>query len=134
MDKSYPNTFEIGSLGARPNASFVTDADSLPTGKSGVIASVVPPSHDPAVIRLIYQVAVDRRVNDKVILVGFEAGLIESHMNNLDGGRLDSVGVFRQRPSMGWESRNSAETWRTRLTRSFLAQKLMTEEPDYTGG
>ncbi|WP_221361720.1 hypothetical protein [Streptomyces beigongshangae] len=41
-------------------------------------------------------------VSDKVMLAGFEAGWVESHMNNLDCGDRDSLGVFQQRPSQGW--------------------------------
>ncbi|MEU3542380.1 hypothetical protein [Streptomyces paromomycinus] len=36
------------------------------------------------------------------MLAGFEAGWVESHMNNLPCGDRDSLGVFQQRPSQGW--------------------------------
>src|SRR5690349_12867085 len=36
------------------------------------------------------------------MLAGFEAGLVESNMNNLPCGDRDSLGVFQQRPSQGW--------------------------------
>ncbi|TWJ07824.1 repeat uncharacterized protein DUF346 [Stackebrandtia albiflava] len=62
----------------------------------------IPPGHDPAVIRVVYQVGLDHHVNDKVMLAGFEAGWVESHMNNLPCGDKDSLGVFQQRPSQGW--------------------------------
>ncbi|MDW8810008.1 hypothetical protein P1P68_35745, partial [Streptomyces scabiei] len=41
-------------------------------------------------------------MSDKVMLAGFEAGWVESHMNNLRCGDRDSLGVFQQRPSQGW--------------------------------
>lgn len=37
-----------------------------------------------------------------VMLAGFEAGWVESPMNNLDCGDKDSLGVFQQRPGQGW--------------------------------
>ncbi|MGW7289731.1 FG-GAP repeat domain-containing protein [Streptomyces sp. NPDC054847] len=36
------------------------------------------------------------------MLAAFEAGWVESHMNNLACGDKDSIGVFQQRPSYGW--------------------------------
>ncbi|MFI6103081.1 hypothetical protein [Streptomyces sp. NPDC051310] len=62
----------------------------------------VPPGHDPEVIRTVYAVGRDLGVSGKVMLAGFEAGWVESHMNNLDCGDKDSLGVFQQRPSQGW--------------------------------
>ncbi|SDL84476.1 hypothetical protein SAMN05216298_0229, partial [Glycomyces sambucus] len=67
----------------------------------GVLCTV-PSGHDPAVIATVYQVAASRQVSDRVLLAGFEAGWIESHMNNLPCGDSDSLGVFQQRPSQGW--------------------------------
>ncbi|WP_434439801.1 hypothetical protein [Lentzea sp. E54] len=62
----------------------------------------VPGVHDPDVIRVVHAVGVSLDVSDKVMLAGFEAGWVESHMNNLTCGDRDSLGVFQQRPSMGW--------------------------------
>lgn len=41
-------------------------------------------------------------VSATVMLAGFEAGWVESHMNNLACGDQGSLGVFQQRPSQGW--------------------------------
>lgn len=65
-------------------------------------ACVVPPDADRNVIKIVYEVGLSRSVSGKVMLAAFEAGWVESHMNNLDCGDLDSVGVFQQRPSQGW--------------------------------
>ncbi|MER6949580.1 VCBS repeat-containing protein [Nonomuraea sp. NPDC000554] len=62
----------------------------------------VPPSHDPWVTLTVYRVGRNHNVNDKVMLAAFEAGWVESHMNNVACGDKDSLGVFQQRPSMGW--------------------------------
>ncbi|MFI9584743.1 hypothetical protein ACIHCQ_23525 [Streptomyces sp. NPDC052236] len=62
----------------------------------------VPPDHDLEVTKAVYLVGRDLGVSAKVMLAGFEAGWVESHMNNLDCGDRDSLGVFQQRPSQGW--------------------------------
>jgi hypothetical protein len=36
------------------------------------------------------------------VTIGLATGLQESQLRNLDHGDLDSLGVFQQRPSMGW--------------------------------
>ncbi|PGH46857.1 VCBS repeat-containing protein [Streptomyces sp. Ru87] len=63
---------------------------------------VVPPTHDPAVNVIVHRVARAHDANAKVMLAAFEAGWVESHMNNLNCGDKDSIGVFQQRPSYGW--------------------------------
>ncbi|MCN0179301.1 LGFP repeat-containing protein [Salinispora arenicola] len=71
----------------------------------GTVASTfchIPPERDIVVTRKVYEVGQRRGVSDKVMLAGFEAGWVESRMNNLDCGDRDSLGVFQQRPSQGW--------------------------------
>ncbi|MFC5213634.1 FG-GAP repeat domain-containing protein, partial [Streptomyces coerulescens] len=65
-------------------------------------ACAVPATHDPAVIVDVLRVARTHHANAKVTLAAFEAGWVESHMNNLPCGDKDSIGVFQQRPSYGW--------------------------------
>jgi hypothetical protein len=62
----------------------------------------IPDEHDPNVIKKVYAVGVRLHVSGKVMLAGFEVGWVESHMNNLNCGDRDSLGVFQQRPSAGW--------------------------------
>ncbi|MFF8289950.1 hypothetical protein ACF068_12070 [Streptomyces sp. NPDC016309] len=62
----------------------------------------IPPDRDPEVTRTVYAVGRDLGVSEKVMPAAFEAGWVESHMNNLDCGDKDSLGVFQQRPSQGW--------------------------------
>lgn len=62
----------------------------------------IPPERDIVVTRKVYEVGQRRGVSDKVMLAGFEAGWVESRMNNLNCGDRDSLGVFQQRPSQGW--------------------------------
>jgi len=74
----------------------------------------VPGGHDPDVIRAVHAVGLSLGVSDKVMLAGFEAGWVESHMNNLACGDADSLGVFQQRPSMGWGSLTPSNLWPNR--------------------
>jgi hypothetical protein len=52
----------------------------------------VPPTHDLEVTKTVYTVGLRLGVSDKVMLAGFEAGWVESHMNNLRCGDRDSLG------------------------------------------
>ena len=64
--------------------------------------SSIPSTADPNVLKTVYEVGTGLGASDKVMLAGFEAGWVESHMNNLPCGDRDSLGVFQQRPSQGW--------------------------------
>ncbi|MEW2384020.1 hypothetical protein AB0873_18295 [Micromonospora sp. NPDC047707] len=94
-------------LGAALAAAVVTSTAAAVVVASSAAAECqfIPPNHDPNVIRIVYQVGVSRGVSDRVMLAGFEAGWVESHMNNLPCGDKDSLGVFQQRPSQGWGTR-----------------------------
>ncbi len=86
-------------------AAFLPDtAAAIPsaTPDDFGIMCAVPANHDLNVTRTVYQVGLEHHVSDKVMLAGFEAGWVESHMNNLTCGDADSLGVFQQRPSMNW--------------------------------
>jgi hypothetical protein len=78
-----------------------TPGDDPSSGDMSV-QCVVPATRDLAVTRVVYQVGLNFGVSDRVMLAGFETGWVESHMNNLNCGDRDSLGVFQQRPSMGW--------------------------------
>lgn len=41
-------------------------------------------------------------VSDRGIAIALATGMVESSLRNLHGGDRDSLGVFQQRPSMGW--------------------------------
>ncbi|EJD37556.1 hypothetical protein AURDEDRAFT_139830 [Auricularia subglabra TFB-10046 SS5] len=64
--------------------------------------ATIPSSADPATLAAVYNVVLTRNVSDRVLLATFETAWIESHVNALDCGDQDSVGVFQQRPSQGW--------------------------------
>ncbi|MFI7099627.1 hypothetical protein ACIBK8_09735 [Streptomyces sp. NPDC050161] len=62
-------------------------------------------AYDIEVAKTIYRVGRQLQVTDKVMLAAFETGIVESGMQNLDHGDQDSIGVFQQRPSQGWGTR-----------------------------
>lgn len=89
---------------ASGSASESTAAPPPPKPPAKPPAPHAPPPDgvDPAVARTICNVAADLGANAKVRLSAFEAALVESGVRNLDYGDRDSLGVFQQRPSMGW--------------------------------
>jgi hypothetical protein len=95
----------------------------------------VPPNFDAAIINTVHDVATQRGVNDKVMLAAFEAGWVESHMNNLNCGDRDSLGVFQQRPSAGWGTPEQILD-PVYATNAFLDQAIPNdkEDPSMTAG
>ncbi|RLK25456.1 FG-GAP repeat protein [Micromonospora sp. M71_S20] len=84
-------------------ASVVATAPAQADAPIGTLAcSSIPANHDPAISVIVYRVARAHNVNDKVMLSAFEAGWVESHMNNLPCGDKSSLGVFQQRWDYGW--------------------------------
>ncbi|QRW04870.1 hypothetical protein RhiLY_03869 [Ceratobasidium sp. AG-Ba] len=62
----------------------------------------IPASWNKNVATIIHDVAKGRNVSPRLMLALFEAAWVESHVNNLNCGDRDSLGVFQQRPSQGW--------------------------------
>ncbi|SCK26957.1 hypothetical protein [Streptomyces sp. WMMB 322] len=89
----------------------------------------VPPDFDAAIINTVHDVATQRGVNDKVMLAAFEAGWVESHMNNLNCGDRDSLGVFQQRPSAGWGTPEQIMD-PVYATNAFLDQAIPNDQAD----
>lgn len=54
---------------------------------------------------IIADVAMRRRLPDRAVLVALATAVQESKLRNLDYGDSDSVGLFQQRPSQGWGTR-----------------------------
>jgi hypothetical protein len=50
----------------------------------------------------IAAVGIRRNVPDQAITIALATALQESKLQNLSGGDRDSIGLFQQRPSMGW--------------------------------
>jgi hypothetical protein len=95
----------------------------------------VPPTHDPAIINIVHDIATQRAVTEKVMLAAFEAGWVESHMHNLNCGDRDSLGVFQQRPSQGWGTPEQCLD-PVHATNKFLDQAIPNDanNPGYTAG
>ncbi|WP_324276249.1 hypothetical protein [Blastococcus brunescens] len=52
--------------------------------------------------RIIAQVARDRGLPDRAVVIALATAQQESTLRNLDYGDRDSLGLFQQRPSQGW--------------------------------
>ncbi|MEV4117240.1 VCBS repeat-containing protein, partial [Nonomuraea sp. NPDC049695] len=89
-------------LGSALPAAATPTPDPNKANAEILAACSVPAGHDPYVTLTVYRVGRSNNVNDKVMLAAFETGWVESHMNNLNCGGKDSLGVFQQRPSQGW--------------------------------
>ncbi|MER5863272.1 hypothetical protein [Kitasatospora sp. NPDC002040] len=92
----------------------------------------IPPGRDIAVTRKVYEVGQRRGVSAKVMLAGFETGWVETRMNNLACGQDDSLGVFQQRPSMGWCTPDQCLDVGYAANKFFEVAQQM--EPDHAGG
>lgn len=95
----------------------------------------VPSDRDLGITQTVYGIATARGVTDKVLLAAFEAGWVESHMNNLDCGDRDSLGVFQQRPSQGWGTPEQCMD-PVHATNAFLDQAIAKDiaNPFFTAG
>ena len=112
-----------GSLGLPPAALAAPDVGEQ------TAACPVPSQADPDVLRVVYRVGRGLRVDDRVMLAGFEAGWVESHMNNLPCGDRDSLGVFQQRPSAGWGTPEQIMD-PVYATNAFLDQAIPNDQND----
>ncbi|MEU7919515.1 FG-GAP repeat domain-containing protein [Micromonospora zamorensis] len=88
------------ALGTAAAAVTAAPAQADPVGT--LACTSIPANRDPAVTLVVYRVARAHNANDKVTLSAFEAGWVESHMNNLPCGDKSSLGVFQQRWDYGW--------------------------------
>ncbi|HEY0448406.1 VCBS repeat-containing protein [Actinophytocola sp.] len=120
---------------AAPPKDPAAPGDHIPAAIGPLACSSIPANHDPNVIRIVYQVGLDRNVSDKVMLAAFEAGWVESHMNNLNCGDKDSLGVFQQRPSQGWGTPEQIMDVAYAATQFYVqAQRNEPLHPEYTAG
>ncbi|NHN54325.1 hypothetical protein G9U51_00810 [Calidifontibacter sp. DB0510] len=88
---------------ADPGHASAYNANGIRTAGASVLACYTyPTTRDINVTRRMYAIADARNVSQKVMLGMFEAGWVESWLNNLDCGDADSIGIFQMRPSMGW--------------------------------
>lgn len=121
MASAAPNPLAPGSH--IPASVGTTECDSIPS------------EHDPEITQIVYDKAQEMGADDRVLLAAFEAGWVESHMNNLDCGDKDSLGVFQQRPSQGWGTPEQIMDPNYASTK-FLEQAIpnAADNPDWTAG
>lgn len=109
-------------------------SQAVPIIKARDCASI-PSTADSAVRDQVYRITQSRGVTAKVLLSTFETAWVESHVNNLNCGDQDSVGVFQQRPSQGWGT--VAQIMDVSYsTGKYLDQAIVNDQnnPGYTAG
>ncbi|KAG8709336.1 hypothetical protein FRC08_018395 [Ceratobasidium sp. 394] len=115
----------------------------------------IPSNPDPAVRDKVYRITKSRNVTPKVLLstfevskrpgiptaqrlkrfAAFQTAWVESHVNNLNCGDQDSIGVFQQRPSQGWGTHEQIMHV-DYSTNKYLDQAIVNDRnhPEYTAG
>jgi LysM repeat protein len=100
-----------------PGQSIVLPVEAPAARLEGVLAAktVVQPSSSTAVVALsgtmranarrIIRIGRELGVGDRGIEIALAAAAQESALHNLDWGHRDSLGLFQQRTSMGWGTR-----------------------------
>ncbi|MCJ1707995.1 LysM domain-containing protein [Microbacterium sp. VKM Ac-2923] len=94
-------------------ASIIYPGDVLQIPSAGATASAAPAAVAPATApgldleqsdnaRLIIRIGRELGVSDHGIRIALGTAMQESWLRNLDWGDRDSLGLFQQRPSMGW--------------------------------
>ncbi|GAA1579877.1 hypothetical protein GCM10009804_40650 [Kribbella hippodromi] len=72
--------------------------------------------------KLIDSVAIERGLPGKATLIALMTALVESDLQNLAYGDLDSVGLFQQRTESGWGSQAELQQWHY-ATNAFFGGK-----------
>jgi hypothetical protein len=98
-------------------ANGLTRASIIFAGRALVIPGVVSAQDGTTVTpltsgmaanaRIIVEVGRSLGVNDRGLVIALAAAMQESSLRNITYGDRDSVGVFQQRPSTGWGSRDA---------------------------
>jgi len=99
---STASILDANSLGAE---SLIYAGRTIVVPRTLTAETLTPGMRDNA--RTIIRVGRDLGVSNKGIVIALSAALQESTLRNLNYGHLDSVGLFQQRPSYGWGSRNA---------------------------
>jgi hypothetical protein len=71
----------------------------------------------------ISAIGVRRDMPERAIVIALATAFQESHLENLDDGDRDSVGLFQQRPSQGWGSPEKLQNPRYAANRFYSALK-----------
>ncbi|MET8848625.1 C40 family peptidase [Amycolatopsis sp. NPDC004625] len=76
-----------------------------PGGGSIVVDRQQLGAEEMDIARTIVDVVQQRRLPRRAAVLAIATGMVESGLRNLDFGDRDSIGVFQQRPSQGWGTR-----------------------------
>ncbi|KAF8607788.1 hypothetical protein BDV93DRAFT_519794 [Ceratobasidium sp. AG-I] len=97
-------------------------------------ACTIPSDWNRSVGATIRNVAKGRNASQRLMLALFETGWVESHVNNLNCGDSDSIGVFQQRPSQGWCTPSSLCLDVTHATNAFIDKAVRVATSSMTAG
>lgn len=87
-------------------ASSITGGPVAPSSATtGIATSLDLHGEQQTNATLIVQVALERGLPARAAVVAIATALQESKLRNLTYGHLDSLGLFQQRPSQGWGTR-----------------------------
>lgn len=142
-----PRLAKVGLLGAAAvtlslgaavpaSASDGPAAAHVPATMLPAESCPIPPHANKKILKRVYVIARNHHASRRVMLSTFETAWVESHVHNLPCGLDDSVGVFQQRPSMGWCTHPKGCRNVTHATRRFLALAIPTarHHPHWTTG
>jgi hypothetical protein len=90
--------------------NYVVRLLTVPGCQAGTGAAAIPLDFGQAAdAAIIAGVAVREDLPQRALTIAYATALQESKLENLDYGDLDSVGIFQQRPSMGWGTTSQLE-------------------------
>lgn len=109
----------------RASIIYPGDVLQIPSGAAAPAPASVAPATAPGLdieqsdnARLIIAIGRELGVSDYGIRIALGTAMQESWLRNIDWGDRDSLGLFQQRPSMGWGTREQILD-RDRSTRVF---------------
>lgn len=109
----------------RASIIYPGDVLQIPSGAPAAAPASAPPATAPGLdveqsenARLIIRIGRELGVSDHGIRIALGTAMQESWLRNLEWGDRDSLGLFQQRPSMGWGTREQILD-RERSTRVF---------------
>lgn len=92
-----------------PGQSLIVAAAPVTTPAPTAVATAPPPqlfatldAEQAGNAAIIIRVGRDLGAPDRAIAIALATAMVESSMRNLSSGDRDSLGLFQQRPSMGW--------------------------------
>ena len=94
-----------GAAAVASAAPAMAPAAAVSSAPAPAPASAVLDAEQAANAQLIIRVGRELGVSDRGIAIALGTAMVESWLRNLDWGDRDSLGLFQQRPSTGWGTR-----------------------------